>query len=170
MAKFREAKQSTVAGSKATTRSDARIADQVRDLKTLLAELGRLRPLRDPIAAIGPDLTPPQLHSVLWLGADGALPASVLSHRVGCGQPTITGVIDRLEKLGLVERERDTGDRRVVRAKLTAAGRDLYVLLEGRVTEKLTLMLSAVDDADRAHIVRILEKLVDRFRARKETA
>src|SRR3954470_1963837 len=120
MAKFRDAKQSTPGGSNTSARSDARIADQVQDLKRLLSELGRLRPLRDPISSIDADLTPPQLHSVLWLGGDGPLPASVLSQRVGCGQPSITGVIDRLEKLGYVERERDTDDRRVVRAKLTA--------------------------------------------------
>src|ERR1041385_1641928 len=132
MRKVREAKERD--RPTANRPSDARIADQVRDLKNLLQDLGRLAPLRDPVAKVSHELTPPQLHSVLWLGADGSLSANVLATRVGCGAPTITGVIDRLEKLGYAERERDDVDRRVVRVKLTAKGRAIYDELDGRIT------------------------------------
>ncbi len=123
-----------------------------------------MRPLRDPIATIEHPLTPAQVHSLLWLGADGALPASVLSHRVGCGQPTITGVIDRLEKLGFAERERDTGDRRVVRVQLTAKGRTLYAQLDERITEKLGRFFKVMPPADRAHLLRIIKDVVETLR------
>jgi DNA-binding MarR family transcriptional regulator len=156
MAKFREAKHHA---GEASAHSD--IADHVRDLKTLLAELGRRRPLRDPISAIDPELTPPQVHTVLWLGSDGAMASNVLSQRLGCGQPTVTGLIDRLETLGYCERERSTDDRRVVMAKLTAKGRELHTELEKRVTEKLTHVLGLLSQTDRGHLLRIIKHLVN---------
>src|SRR3954468_4993200 len=38
--------------------------------------------------------------------------------------PTITAVVDKLEKLGLVTRESDPSDRRVTRVRATATGID----------------------------------------------
>ena len=45
-----------------------------------------------------------------------------LAARVGLSPATITPVLDRLEAAGEIRRERDTGDRRVVRVHRTAAG------------------------------------------------
>src|SRR5688500_3978104 len=96
---------------------------QAQQINILMRETGPLCTIRDPLADLGDlPLTSPQLHAVLWLGADGPLAASVLAQRIGCQQPSVTGIVDRLEKLGLAERVRDTGDRRVVRVGLTAAG------------------------------------------------
>ncbi len=35
---------------------------------------------------------------------------------------SVTGIVDRMERRGLVERERGTGDRRVIMVDLTEAG------------------------------------------------
>ena len=45
-----------------------------------------------------------------------------LAARIGLSPTTITPVLDRLEAAGEIRRERDTGDRRVVRVHRTAAG------------------------------------------------
>jgi len=45
-----------------------------------------------------------------------------LAARIGLSPATITPVLDRLEAAGEIRRERDTGDRRVVRVHRTAAG------------------------------------------------
>ena len=39
--------------------------------------------------------------------------------------PSMTEMIDKLEKNGMAERSRDTSDRRVVKVKLTAKGQSL---------------------------------------------
>jgi DNA-binding MarR family transcriptional regulator len=166
MAKIRDVKQSTPVGSNPPTGgSDARIADQVRDLKEKLRELGRVRPLRDPVSTIEHPLTGPQLHSLLWLGTEGTLSASVLAQRVGCGQPSITGVIDRLEKLGYAQRARDTDDRRVVNVELTDEGKKLYVQLDDRITDKMGLFLSLLANDDRDHLIRIIGNVIEVLRA-----
>lgn len=58
-------------------------------------------------------------------GPEG-LPLSHLSERlmVSCGN--ITGVVDRLEQSGYLQRERSQTDRRVVYARLTERGRAFY--------------------------------------------
>jgi DNA-binding MarR family transcriptional regulator len=139
--------------------------DHARDLKRLLAGLGRLRPLRDPLSSLGHALTPPQLHCVLWLGLEGALSSRVLSERVGCGQPTVTGVVDRLAKIGLVKRTRATDDRRVVRVTLTAPGVKLYRVLDKLFEDRLAFFLGLMSARDRAQFLRIIGGVVDELRS-----
>src|SRR5438309_740333 len=46
-----------------------------------------------------------------------------LARSIGVARPTVTGVVDTLERGGLVERRGDPRDRRLVSMSLTAAGR-----------------------------------------------
>lgn len=131
-----------------------------------MIELGRMRSLRDPIAHIISDLTPPQVHTVMWLGVDGAQPLNIVAQRVACTQPTFTGIVDRLEKAGLVERERDVDDRRVVRVRLTDAGHTMYAQLDAQMHEQLARLLSVLDEHDRDTLIRIIQTLVERVRQR----
>ena len=52
-----------------------------------------------------------------------------LARAVGVEGPTLTRHLDTLEAAGLVERHRDTGDRRAVRVELTDAGVQLHGVL-----------------------------------------
>jgi DNA-binding MarR family transcriptional regulator len=61
---------------------------------------------------------------ILWiLQEHGPLPVSRLADWLGIGVPNATGLLDRMEQRGLVARERDADDRRVVLASMTDAGR-----------------------------------------------
>jgi DNA-binding MarR family transcriptional regulator len=48
-----------------------------------------------------------------------------IAERVQLAAPTLTGLLDRMEQAGLLERRRDSDDGRVVRVHLTALGRSL---------------------------------------------
>jgi len=50
---------------------------------------------------------------------DLGLKMSDLSKKMGLSNSTISGIVDRVEKLGIIERERSDKDRRVVYVKLT---------------------------------------------------
>ena len=65
----------------------------------------------------------------LW-HADG-LAQVELSRRIGIETASSTAVIDQLEKLGLIRRKRDSGDRRRIIVTLTPAGRALEKPLDG---------------------------------------
>jgi DNA-binding MarR family transcriptional regulator len=57
------------------------------------------------------------------LRLDGQPPTfGELATALGCDKTNITGMVDRLDRLGLVHRVPDTNDRRAVRAELTEHG------------------------------------------------
>jgi DNA-binding MarR family transcriptional regulator len=62
---------------------------------------------------------------VLAMLRDRATPMRTLARAMRCEPSNITGIIDRLEARGLVERRADPADRRVKRLAITDAGRDL---------------------------------------------
>ncbi len=143
------------------------LGSQARQLRGLLVQLSRLRPMRDPVAAAveGLDLTPAQLHILTWLGNDGALTMGDLARRVAVTEKTITGVVDRLERDALVRRERDPADRRVVHVRLARRGEELFRRIDDGIAAKLAVLLSLLDAGDRQHLVRMVEKLTARIAA-----
>jgi DNA-binding MarR family transcriptional regulator len=134
-----------------------------RRLQGMLAELMRRRSLRDPISATCAELelSAPQVHTLLALGHEGPLTMGDLARRVAVTEKTTTGLVDRLERDGLVLRLRDGADRRVVRVKLTAHGARLARRLDAEVLEKLTWMMGRLDAGDRRDLFRIIGKLTD---------
>jgi DNA-binding MarR family transcriptional regulator len=82
------------------------LAGDVVQLRELLVALGRLRSLRDPIATTceQTQLTPPQIHALLWLGQEETLAMGELARRLGITEKTVTGLVDRLEREGYVLR------------------------------------------------------------------
>lgn len=65
------------------------------------------------------DITPPQFEVLLTLWNEDGLVLSELGRRLSRDGPTITGIIDRMEKKTLVTRKRSTRDRRVIQVFLT---------------------------------------------------
>ena len=67
----------------------------------------------------------------------GSMSSADLSRRLYMTPPNMTGIIDRLEKKGLVERIRNQGDRRIVLITLTEGGRELSKRLPDSIEKKL---------------------------------
>jgi len=70
-------------------------------------------------------LTPTQLLILKVLADEARLTASALSRRVSLTPATLSGLLDRLEERGLLQRQRDAQDRRRHWLLLTEAGREL---------------------------------------------
>jgi DNA-binding MarR family transcriptional regulator len=134
-----------------------------RRLQAMLVGLMRRRSLRDPISATCAELelSAPQVHTLLAMGHEGPLTMGELARRVAVTEKTTTGLVDRLERDGLVLRLRDGADRRVVRVKLTAQGARLARRLDAEVLEKLTWLMGRLDGDDRRDLFRIIGKLTD---------
>ena len=64
------------------------------------------------------NLTGPQSMLIGILGHNGKLKISDVSEKMGLSNPTVSGIIDRLENQGFVERIRSSDDRRVVMVDL----------------------------------------------------
>ena len=122
--------------------------------------------LRDPLHDLHPDLTPPQVHVLAALSLDpdpAGMATTVLAQRVSASAPTMTGLIDRLEKQGFVQRERDDDDRRLVRVRVTDAGRAVLVVVEETITERLTTVLSVLAPDERETFAHLITKIIDAF-------
>ncbi|MFP6849294.1 MAG: MarR family transcriptional regulator [Pseudomonas sp.] len=70
-------------------------------------------------------LTPMQLMILQVLAGEGRLTASDLSGRVSLTAATLSGMLDRLEERGLLQRQRDDQDRRKQWLLLSESGREL---------------------------------------------
>jgi len=98
--------------------SETRIAEietTLRELATIVRRRGR--ELMDVF-----DITPPQFNALLTLSEDGETTMGGLCERLHFACSTATDLVDRLERHGLVRRERDRGDRRVIRLRLLEQG------------------------------------------------
>jgi DNA-binding MarR family transcriptional regulator len=143
------------------------LTGEVARLRQLILTLGRTHSLRDPIASTCEQmqLTPSQVHALLWLGHEGATTMGELARRLGITEKTMTGVVDRLEREGFVQRVRGVTDRRVVHSSLTAEGQRVYQRLDRLLRHQMGVFLDMLDAEDRKALFRMLEKLIERVEA-----
>lgn len=107
-------------------------------------------------------LTGPQLTVIKLLESFGDLSLSSLSERIRAQNSTVTGIIDRMEREGLVRRERSTTDRRVVYIRLSDKGHRLARSIDVQPMEMVRDALSALSASDVRDLLRILGKLQKR--------
>ena len=73
---------------------------------------------------------------------------------------TLTGVLDRMEERGLIERERDRLDRRRVRIWLTDAGRDLQAVLPPVAQELREQAMAGISAAEQEQLSHLLDRAI----------
>jgi DNA-binding MarR family transcriptional regulator len=110
------------------------------------------------------DLTGPQLTVVKILEAFGALSLSELSDRIRAQNSTVTGIIDRMEREGLVVRERSTEDRRVVHIRLTPKGESIAREIPVEPMVIFREALSSLNRDEMRDLLRILTKLAKKVK------
>ena len=103
----------------------------------------------------------PQVACLLALLDDGPMSPSQIAKKIMVESSTVTGIIDRLEQKGLVARTRISRDRRVITVELTEAGRRLAENAPPPIQQKIVKGLSKIDEAERAQIIRTLNKLTE---------
>jgi DNA-binding MarR family transcriptional regulator len=86
------------------------------------------------------------LHVLTTLETEGPLPMSHLADALDVSVASATGIVDRMEQRGLVERRHGESDRRIVQVHVTDAGRDVF---------------QAIDAQRRTHFTTVLERLTD---------
>ena len=98
------------------------------------------------------------LNVLALLEASGPMPMGRLAEQLDISVASITGVIDRMEARGLVERRRNTQDRRVILVHQGKGGRKLFVDIGKRRRLGLATLLSKLSDEQ-------LQGLLDGHRA-----
>lgn len=109
-------------------------------------------------------LTGPQVTALKLLEGFGMLSLSQLGARMSAKSSTITGIVDRMERDGLVRRRRSTLDRRVVHLEATERGASIAAAVPVTAMEIFGGALRSLSDEDRRELTRILSRLAERVR------
>ena len=126
--------------------------------------------LKKDLAAAGVGHVKPAFLAVLLvLWEEDGLQAAEVARRAGLEPSTITGLLDRLEQLQLVERQADPEDRRAVRIHLTRAAAKLEKTVRSVVDLVLVKAGEGIDPRDleisRSVLKRFLTNSLSRPRA-----
>jgi DNA-binding MarR family transcriptional regulator len=134
--------------------TNAEGAEFVELAMALYEFIERLRGEQEEAAALV-RLTPAQATVLTSLTA--AMSMSSLAQQMHCDPSNITGIVDRLEAKGLVERSADPKDRRVTRVAPTPSGREALARFHDELSRVSSLtklspqvrqsLLTAVRDA-----------------------
>ncbi len=109
-------------------------------------------------------LTPSQYNVLRILRGEGKpLPSLEIGERMVQVVPAITGLIDRLEKQGLVARQRCTEDRRVVYVALTDKAQQLLGQIDQPLNQLHRDLLGHLTKADLRELNQLLDKASERL-------
>lgn len=82
-----------------------------------------------------------------------------LADEAGVTRATMTGLIDTLEKDGLVAREADPADRRTIRVRLTPEGQAFVESILPDWFEQVKSIMNPLSEAERLQLVGLLQKI-----------
>ncbi len=105
-------------------------------------------------------LTGPQLVLLRLLADGNERSIGELARGASLSQPTVTGIVSRLERRGLARRERSRFDRRRVLVGLTDAGRDAARGAPALLQERFLEGFAALQDWERNLTLASLQRVV----------
>ncbi len=107
------------------------------------------------------EMTPEQYWLLRLLRRRGALSISELAEALGVTGSSVTTACKRLEKAGLVTRERQVDDERMVRVALTDQGSARIESWERLRRELLTRLLAPLDQDEQHTLQHLLERVLE---------
>jgi DNA-binding MarR family transcriptional regulator len=125
----------------------------------LLALWRVLRGLSHPVKRA--EMTPEQYWLLRVLNRAGPLSIGELAGELGIATSSATAACKRLEKAGLLKRERQADDERIVRVSLTAQGLAQIEAWRQRKREALAQLLSVLDEREQQELQRIIERVLE---------
>lgn len=105
-------------------------------------------------------LTPFHYLVLCCLWEEDGLSTSGIADKLKQLGATLTGVVDRMENRNLVYRERDLGDRRIVRIWLTEEGKQLMHVLPAIGVETIEKATDGIPKAQQEAVLEILDQIV----------
>ncbi len=104
-------------------------------------------------------LTSPQLIVLREIAARGQATAAEIASAVSLSQPTITGIIERLEKRDLISRQRSSNDRRRILLQPTHESAELLAEAPPLMQESFVKAFEELHDWEKSMILASLQRL-----------
>lgn len=105
---------------------------------------------------------PAQAFCLKILGQRDGISQRELAGALYLSSPTVTAMLQRMERAGTIERRPDPADGRVARVYLTALGRDRERELRAVLGTVIGGVLNTIPEADRRELERLLGVVADR--------
>lgn len=105
-------------------------------------------------------VTKSQWIAMYYINRSGNLNNNDLAELMGAKQPTISGIIDRLERENLIIREEDKNDKRKKFIHLTKKGEEINKELTDIAQDFRDVCLEGIDEKDQEIFLDILKKMV----------
>lgn len=99
------------------------------------------------------------LNVIMLLNSYGPLPMSRLADLLDVSVASATGIIDRMEKRGVVERRHSDTDRRIVEVHLTPSGSTIFSAMDAERRTRLERLVGLMGDEDLAALLTGLRAL-----------
>jgi len=132
----------------------------VRDRAEALAEIAEALPeiirglgAGHPMTGREWELTLAQMRALQVVGDQAVCTMGELAHRLGISLSAATGLADRLVEQGLVEREADPADRRLVCLRVAAAGKRARAIMRKEKRRRVEAMLGGLSGPELEQIV-----------------
>ncbi|GAE92673.1 transcriptional regulator [Gracilibacillus boraciitolerans JCM 21714] len=148
----------------ANTKESEQIADiekELRFISGIIKQKGREILNNYPI-------TTPQFIALQFLLEEGDLTLGELSKKINLAFSTTTDLVDRMEKNDVVERVKDTKDRRVVRIHLLERGKIIIQEVIKKRQHYLGEVLTNVKEEDMVQLSRLLHLMHHEMKQAKE--
>ena len=104
-------------------------------------------------------LTGPQLAALDETVRSGSVSPSALARSVHLSQATVTGIVQRLERRGLVIREKSAADRRSFTISATDEGRRVLEASPSLLQDRFRAALSGLEEWERLQILSTLQRV-----------
>ena len=104
---------------------------------------------------------PGQAICLRLLAAHDGISQRDLAEMLHLARPTVTRMLQAIEKSGMVERRPDAADQRLTRVYLTAAGRDRERAVSAIASDYVNQTIGTLPVADRRELTRLLGELAE---------
>lgn len=104
---------------------------------------------------------PGQAFCLRLLAAHEGISQRDLAEMLHLARPTVTRMLQAIEKSGMVERRPDAADQRLTRVYLTAAGRDRERAVSAVASDYVDQTIGTLPAADRRELTRLLGELAE---------
>lgn len=110
------------------------------------------------------DLSTPKMRALASLAVRDGLTVNELAVYSMAEQPTMSRMLDQLERDGLITRTVSEADSRVRLCSLTEAGREMYRLTWPEMDAAEKAMFAGISDADRAQVLATLGRMLENIK------
>lgn len=149
------------AGHDARDREGTDLAGLSAELLRAIRRITRAVDVQSKRVTRASGLTIPQIVILQSLQERGPLSTGGLATEISLSAPTVTTVLDRLEKRGLVRRTRKPEDRRIVLTELTAHGREILAQAPPPMHDGFLTAFSGMPAAEQVRLLAALRSLAD---------